>query len=443
MMALIKNLPKSYRIKLLPASEKADIISQEIENRGRPLFSELSRFVKMRFNADIPPSVWSDEGLEPHLKMRISLRDEEDKEIVASRSWEALQDYVDSANSSLNPGDGFKTAKKRWEIENITSWDCIKLSDWSEFGLYDPALLPCSITLKQDDLILYELFPALTAENSTSGQVRLALRLFKREDIANISHVEGVRTLFILCYENDMNALKKDIKGAARLKGYSPFFGGVDRLNQALFNCITSYLFSYNIRSKDAFKSHAAATVPKLYLTGQELISRVTEVCEEYQSTMTVLQNISIKNMNREPLTALMKSLKQNLEELVPPDFLQIYKYGRIPELKRYIAAIKMRAERAVVDMARDQKRWADVVKYVQQLETIRKSISYQPSESSSGDLRSERSYCSKEKVDAVENLFWMVEEYKVSLFAQELKTAVKVSASRLDKICEDIDRMI
>lgn len=109
-MALIKNLPKSYRVKLLPASEKADIIADEIENRGHPLFYELSRFVKMRFNADIPPSVWSDEGLEPHLKMRISIRDEEDNEIASSRDLQILEE-ISSANN-LDSADIFEKAKK-------------------------------------------------------------------------------------------------------------------------------------------------------------------------------------------------------------------------------------------------------------------------------------------------------------------------------------------
>ncbi len=445
-VALIKNLPKSYRIKLLPVSEKADIIAQEIgDNRGYPLFYELSRFVKMRFNADIPPSVWSDQGIEPHLKMRLSIRDDEDREIASSRSLEALQEYVvDYTKSGSHSEDYLSTIKKRLEVENIRSWDCIKLSDWSEFGLSDPAFLPRSITFKQDDLSSYELFPALKVENRDcqNREAKLSLRLFKREDIATLSHVEGVKTLFIIFYENDMSALKKDIKSAARLKGYASFFGGVDKLNQALFNCITSYLFSSDIRTEVDFKAHAASNIPKLYSTGQELISNVIDICEEYKSAMDVLHNISLKNMSREPLIALMNDLKQNLEELVPPDFLQVYRYDRIFELKRYIAAIKIRGQRAVVDMLRDQKRWAEAQKYIQRIKSISQKSSSKLSESSSRIFITESCY-SKEKLDAVDNLFWMVEEYKVSLFAQELKTAVKVSASRLDKLFEDIDRMI
>ncbi|MBF0260119.1 MAG: DUF3418 domain-containing protein [Desulfamplus sp.] len=287
---------------------------------------------------------------------------------------------------------------------------------------------------------------------------------------------EGVRNLFILCYENDINALKKDIKGASRLKGYASFFGGLDRLNRYLLGCITKHLFSCDIRSRDAFESHAALMLPRLYSTGQELISRVTELCEEYKSAVAVIKSISLKNLNLEAMFTLMGKLEQNLEEIVPQNFLEIYHYDRIAQLKRYVAAIRIRAQRAAVDPVRDQKRWSEVSKYVDRFNLFADQIlsNSLPDIPSSGGLSSgglglssgrvssgvmfERlisagagstdgtcwpsSQWSKEKIDAVVDLFWMIEEYKVSLFAQELKTAVKISPKRLDKICEEIERM-
>ncbi|MBF0469574.1 MAG: DUF3418 domain-containing protein, partial [Desulfamplus sp.] len=302
--ALVRNLPKSHRVKLLPVAEKADIIVNNMKNRGRPLFYELSCFVKERFNADIPPSVWSDEGLDPHLKMRISIRDHEDREIAASRNRVMLQEHLDP---DLVQGDGFEKAKKRWEQEDITSWDFLTS--------LDSETLPRSIKLNKADS---ELFPALAVENPDSvkknrsgvqnsktaqnikpaqdgkaaQESKVALRLFRTSQDADRSHKEGVRALFCICYENDINALKKDIKGASRLKGYASFFGGVDRLNRSLLGCITKHLFSCDIRSGYEFESHAALTLPELYSTGQELISRVTELCEENESTMAVLKSI-------------------------------------------------------------------------------------------------------------------------------------------------------
>ncbi|MBF0230542.1 MAG: ATP-dependent RNA helicase HrpA [Desulfamplus sp.] len=456
-MALIKNLPKSHRVKLLPASEKADIISNEIQNRGKSLFYELSYFVKERFNADIPPSAWSDQGIEAHLKMRISIRDEDDKEIAASRDLKTLQDYLESSNYEIQNSlydKSLEKVKKRWEIENITSWDFLDRLNIKS--------LPYSIKLDSDSSInrvSFELFPALIPQNlqksNNSQYAEVAVRLFKTEYEAEAAHKEGIRALFYICYENDMNALKKDIKGAARLKGYSTFFGGIDLLNQALYDCITNHLFCYEIRTKEDFETHASLAIPKLYQTGQELISRVTEICEEYRTTEAILQNITLKNMNRTTLFNLMKTLQQNLEELVPPNFLKIYPYSKIPELKRYISAIRIRAERAVVDLVRDQKRWSEVLKYVEFFKSYKLSCTKDKGDTIDKDGRYNKRFdrlqtinkleseWSKEKAYAIDNLFWMIEEYKVSLFAQELKTAIKVSAARLDAICKEIDRMI
>lgn len=464
-IALIKNLQKSHRVKLLPVAEKADIIASEMKNSGRPLFHELSCFVKDRFGADIPPSAWSDEALDAHLKMRISIRDDDDKEIAASRSKTMLQDYADP---ELLQGNSFEKAKKRWEHDNISSWDfldsleldslprSVKLHkgdiySQDQLGSNKNKLNTSSHAVDMASVITIDLFPALTAENN-----KVALRLLKSEQSAQLVHKAGVRELFMLCYENDINALRKDIKSSARLKGYASFFGGIDRLNQSLISCITKHLFFYDIRSKHEFESHASKAIPKLYSTGQELISRVTELCEEYKNTMAVLKSIRLKNLNLEALFNLMGSLEQSLGELVPPDFLEIYSYDRIPALKRYVTAIRIRAERAVVDLNRDQKRWAEAARYLDRFESI---CGHLPNESASGGIfRSlvlasqsaleditgwSSSEWSQEKTDALTNLFWMLEEYKVSLFAQELKTAIKVSPARLDAVCEEIMRMI
>ncbi|MBF0572375.1 MAG: DUF3418 domain-containing protein [Desulfamplus sp.] len=471
-MALIKNLPKSHRVKLLPASEKADIISNEIQNRGRSLFYELSSFVKERFNADIPPSAWSDQSIEAHLKMRISIRDEDDNEIIASRDLKTLQDYLESSNYELQNNlhsKNLEMVKRKWEIENITSWDFLdSLNLQSTSGsrnikvtsnLTNQKSIPKSIQLDFGDntnKISFELFPALADETSNNmANCKVSLRLFTTAEQAEDSHKEGIRALFSICYENDMNALKKDIKGAARLKGYSTFFGGIDLLNQALYDCTLNHLFCYDIRTKKDFESHASLTLPKLYSTGQELISRATEICEEYRATETILQNITLKNMNRKTLFNLIRTLEQNLKELVPPNFLKIYPYSKITELKRYISAIRVRAERAVVDLVRDQKRWSEIVKYIECFKSYKLSCINDKGNTTDKDNRYNQrldrfqivdkleSKLSKEKAYAIDNLFWMIEEYKVSLFAQELKTAGKISAARLDAICKEIDRMI
>jgi ATP-dependent helicase HrpA len=84
--------------------------------------------------------------------------------------------------------------------------------------------------------------------------------------------------------------------------------------------------------------------------------------------------------------------------------------------------------QRAGVDLEKDRAKAAAVGPYSGQLDRLLKSLS---PESSSA------------KRQAIEDLFWMIEEYKVSLFAQELKTAQPVSPKRLAQKIAEIERMI
>ena len=414
--ALIKGLPKSHRVKLLPASQKAAIIAETLSDasrQGRPLFSELSRFVKERFNADIPASAWSDEGLEDHLKMRISIRDEGDHEVSASRNKTVLKSYAEGREQGNSDEASLEAAKGSYEREAVTEWD---------FGTLAEA-----ITIVGGDLqpapITYELFPALSVEDKTC-----AIRLFKNRETATASHKEGVRTLFIFTFEKDFNALKKDIRGAARLKRYASFFGNADALNQGLFRSITRHLFAVNLRSKEAFDRHADTTLPKVYATGQRLISMVTDVCEATGEAEGIIKQLSIKGKTRPQLASLAEELKQSLDGLISKDFLELYAFDRIDALPRYVAALRIRGERAEIDLVRDRKKADEVAIFTHKLNQMVDTLD--------GDA-------SKEKADAVERFFWMIEEYKVSLFAQELKTPVKISPKRLNTLCSEISRMI
>jgi ATP-dependent helicase HrpA len=87
-----------------------------------------------------------------------------------------------------------------------------------------------------------------------------------------------------------------------------------------------------------------------------------------------------------------------------------------------------IRAQRALLDFEKDQAKAAEVNKFADRL--IRLLASLSPS-------------VSDEKRQAIEDFFWMLEEYKVSIFAQELKTAIPVSAKRLKNKLGEIERMV
>jgi ATP-dependent helicase HrpA len=125
---------------------------------------------------------------------------------------------------------------------------------------------------------------------------------------------------------------------------------------------------------------------------------------------------------------SFFEELTRELERLVPQTFIAIYDIRRLDHLPRYIQAAAIRARRAGVDFEKDQAKASEIIKFTNGLNQLLKELSPAVSD---------------EKRQAIEAYFWMVEEYKVSVFAQELKTAIPISAKRLDKKLKEIRRMV
>ena len=394
--ALIKNLPKKYRIKLVPVSAKAEIIIKEMPYTTRPLFVELSAFVKKRFNADVPCSAWSEKEIDDHLKMRIAIKSSSGKEIAVSRKKSLLKDF---SNKEMSFGSGFEEKRKIFEKENIKSWD---------FGDIDQYLL-----IEDKNNLSYRVFPGLESKRGKIG-----LRMFRVEKDAEKSHVKGVMALYCICFSDDFNALKKDIRSSECIKKYAPVFGGAKKFAENLFYSLSRQLFAKNIRTQIEFSEYAKRIIPCLYGKGQDFLRIAAALCQEYRKTFSIIETISLKNLNRQRVMDLMDILEKDLLSLVPENFPLIYDLHEMKNLKQYVAALGIRAARGAEEPLKDAEKAGKVEKYQQMLDRMLSDLSPEASE---------------EKAMAVENFFWMMEEYKISVFAQELKTNMKISPKRLE----------
>jgi ATP-dependent helicase HrpA len=127
------------------------------------------------------------------------------------------------------------------------------------------------------------------------------------------------------------------------------------------------------------------------------------------------------------PLAVIYGRLAAEMDRLMPQNFIALYDLTRLPHIERYLQALAVRARRALVDPEKERVRAEQPQKYFQRLQ---------------GVLETLRPESSAEKRRALEELFWMIEEYKVSVFAQELKTAQPVSPKRLEEKIREIERM-
>jgi ATP-dependent helicase HrpA len=221
--------------------------------------------------------------------------------------------------------------------------------------------------------------------------------------------------------------LKKALALPKTFKKMADYFGGFSRFEKNLYKKIIHDLFQKNIRSKDAFYSHAESVAPLILPKGRELLNQSLSILESYHETRTVLFNLESTHAENSTVIEFLQLLREELARLVPETFVHLYDIGRIGRLLRYIKTVAIRAQRALINFEKDQVKANEIQFFVDSLNRLLDELSDSSSE---------------EKRKAIEDYFWLIEEYKVSVFAQELKTAVPVSKKRLEKKLKEIERM-
>jgi ATP-dependent helicase HrpA len=405
--ALIKGLPKGYRKKLVPVNETVEIISREMPRVKRALLSVLGEFILERFGVDIPASAWPLETLPDHLKMRIAVIAADGKELFAARDTAVL---AQQKIKTPQP-DEFESLRLKWEKTGLTRWDFGDLPDYVSS--------PKSVKVK------WVAYPALADSDESQKGVRL--KLFRHADKAAAAHPHGVAALYKIHFTKDLKFLKKGLKLPKQLKAAADYFGGTAKFEQRLLDRVSSDLFCKNIRSQDAFYAHADAVSAIILSHGQELLHDCLPVLSAYHHVRKEIDKLKLANLDDHAAQRFFKDLIEELRRLVPESFVTLYETERLGHIERYIKSMEIRAQRALVDYEKDQAKTKGVKKFTDSLDALIKELSADASD---------------EKRRALEEFFWMIEEYKVSVFAQELKTAFPVSKKRLEKKLAELNRM-
>jgi ATP-dependent helicase HrpA len=407
--ALLKGLPKRYRKLLMPLAEKAEIIVGEMKPTDVSLFRTLARFVKQRFQVDIPAAEWAKAELPLHLRTRVAVTDHEGREIAAARNLDILRK---SAVATGVPEDSpaWKNAKERWERAGIPGWDFGPLPETVAAGPYTAA------------------FPGLEA-----GEKGVNLRLFRSREEAAAAHPAGVAALLAPRFAKDLEFVKRYLSLPDDCDAPAQSFGGRAAVMKAMAEALKREVLRKNVRSKEEFDALAAGAVRDLFAKGTELKDLVVRILGAYGKVRVALPRrtaltSSLSGLGRTSAEGgLSGSIKAELERLVPADFLGTRTMDALRQTPRRLEALKIRAERAKYDPEKDRKKEEQVEPYALALGRIVKRFDRDTS---------------PEKKAAVEGLRDMIEEFRVSLFAPEVKTAFPISAKRLTLKIKEIEAM-
>ncbi len=422
---LLRALPKAIRRELMPFPPKVAEIVREFQPRGTNFLHELGRFIHQRYGVDVPASAWPKDAIPAHLRTRIEVVGPDEKLVTAGRDLDALRQRLAEAK----PPPGAAREPAEWQ-SLAAAWERFGVNGWT-FGD-----LPERLTVSEGlGLPVYAWLAPVWEEGSIN------VRLFRSGDAARSASVGGVRRLVELALYKDLAWAEKDLRALARFEPlYAPLGDGAELRETALENLKRYVLPDEPLPSLTAAAFQAAVEHSRRRLQGlpQQLIDRVGLILQARQQVRQRIGAVAVGvSKGKQTLNSLSQlgqpaaskpghPLAEELFALLPPNFLERVPFERLPHLPRYLKALSVRAERAAFNPVKDLERARQVAPYVAALKTL---LSAAPADT---EARRE-----------LDEFRWIVEEFKVSLFAQELGTAVPVSAKRLDERLSALQRRV
>ncbi|HET7299585.1 MAG TPA: ATP-dependent RNA helicase HrpA [Oleiagrimonas sp.] len=379
---LIRGLPKSLRRNFVPAPDFARAFVETGPSREQPLLPSLAAFLVRTTGVIVTTDDFAVAELPAHLCMRFVLEDDKGKQLASGRDLATLRSqWEGQARAAFS-----RQAAVDITRENVTAWDFDDI----------PARI---VTPGKPDA-----FPALVDLGES-----VALRVFERNADAREAHLDGVRRLLRLDLEKVFKQAQRKLPmGKKTALQYVPL-GTLESLREDLVEGGFSDLLAERdlmVRHTQAFETLRGEIADKLFAAAVERL----KLAEPIIATQAEVRR-GFEPLRPGQSPANYADLHEQIESLLAPGFLRDIPSTRLRHYPRYLDAMRLRAERLHRDPGKDHRHLHQVLPYW-------------------------RAYLEKaatgDHSEALDRLRWLIEEYRVSLFAQELKTAEPVSPKRL-----------
>jgi ATP-dependent helicase HrpA len=249
------------------------------------------------------------------------------------------------------------------------------------------------------------LYPALVKEGS-----QVNLRALENRKSAQAETHKALRQLFIKAMPEQVKHLKKSIPDIQNLCLKYTDFGRCDELKLDIINKTIDDIFLYDsIHTEKEFTVRLEQGKSELHEKAKHWSRLLTNILDEYRSIKKLLKNPPLSQLDT------VTDIQLQLENLFPANFITVIEQQWLQQYPRYLMAIKKRFEKAKTNAIRDRQLRLEFSSLWQ--EYIKRQAALEKQHIDSQQLNHYR---------------WMLEEYRVSLFAQELKTKFPVSEKRL-----------
>ena len=391
-IALIKSLPKSYRRNFVPAPNYAQAFLSRAVPLEKPLLDTLIYELRRMTGVTVEAEHWNWEQIPSHLKMTFRVVDENGKKIAESMNLDELK---------------FNLKDRVQESISAVADDGIEQSGLHIWSFAD---LPQCYEQKQRSFSV-KAFPAIVDEKDAVG-----IKLFETEFEQSVAMQQGLRRLLLLNVPSPIKYLHEKLPNKAKLGLYFTPFGRVLDLIDDCIACAVDKLiadFGGFVWDEAGFEKLRDFVRENLNEVTVDIAQKVEQIL-----TLTYQLNQRLKGKMDFTMAFALSDIKSQLAGLVYQGFVQKSGYDRLPDLQRYLQAVDKRIDKLAQDVNRDRAAMLRVEQvqqaYLQLLAKLPKS---------------------KPISDEIAEIRYMIEELRVSLFAQQLGTKYQISDKRIANI--------
>jgi ATP-dependent helicase HrpA len=392
----LRALPKELRRAFVPLTETARTLAGQVAQRDRltgrreSLVESLAAELRERFRVAIDPALWADKPLPDHLRVRVRVLDDDGKELCASRELTEIQTALNqrqreaSATVARAEPAAWRQAREQWEKPAQTAWT---------FGD-----IPAQVLVTEQAGVPVYAFPGLLP-----GEGGVALRLGKTAEEARAATARGLAALLEQQLRYELGWLERDLKALRELGPLISTLAPLPELQRQALGAIRQWVCAAERVGPSAGGGMMAATfAAALEKARTDLRGLVPRLMDQLRDILALRQSLLV---HPQPYDGMARELAA----LLPPDFLQATPYAQLAHFPRYLKAMKLRADRWRQNPAKDAERARLLAPYDRAWTKL-------PPDENRAAVR------------------WLIEEFRVSVFAQELGTAEPVSAVKLDR---------
>ncbi|HEX7597978.1 MAG TPA: DUF3418 domain-containing protein, partial [Polyangia bacterium] len=422
---LLKSLPQRPRSRFVPLPESAQRLAGQLSEPGAwgrgSLTDGLLKLVRDSTSLDVKRADFKLDMLPAHLFTNIRVVDEHGRQLGMGRNLGALKaDLGAQARGAFQALAGMKAPTSATDAPgqggDVASADRhpngspraagpVQTAADERYTAWTFGELPELMEIRKGGTRLIG-FPALIDQGDA-----VAIEVFDEPDVASAKHHAGLRRLFALQIRDALKYLEKNLPDLQKMAvAYMPL-GTLEDLRGQIIEVALERAFLLDpLPANEAdFKRRVDEGRGRLTLIANEVARLAATVLAEYAAAVR-----KIKDTRNHP-EACADATGQ-LQRLMPTRFLGATPWNQLQHFPRYLKAITLRLDKLRADPARDATRLAEL----------------RPQDQRDWRLVAER----KGAVDPrMQEFRWLLEELRVSFFAQELRTPQPVSVKRLDKL--------